>query len=495
MSLIQYSIVKIEDATDEIRSLAAEAYGQEHSAIDLETALSDVFDEMKYGLSVYIEYPYVDKVYRDSYYSYFSSKHKEYYRDCIRVCLFNATIEPDYFRRTEHHEFLQNNFLGYVIIRPTFPKVIGRSLLSKEAYEDADYVICSYKGSVMLNGVKLSVEGFPHSSQDGESISCAETTIWGLMEYFGNRYADYKPTLPSGILQVLNSYSEERLLPSNGLTVGQISYALKEFGFGAYIYSRERVYDNKLENIIAVYIESGMPLIATLENANIGHAVLIIGQTKDSVIDFDKQKTRELEYGNETVSYIDYTDIFKKFVVQDDNMPPYRLIDLSYPAEHYEGINKNFLDCQISSVVAPLHKKIYLEADKAKDTALAIVIDSDFGFHFKEKFIFRFYLASSRSFKYHISSLPDLDETIKNDIVLSTMPKFIWCGEFYEKEGFVSDKAVGLIILDATEAGDNKRDALLFAGYPDHCLLRVGKKIVSLQKRFNLYKGFKNNLR
>lgn len=494
MSLIQYSIVKIEDAVDEILSLIAEAYGKENADIELETTLADVFDEMKDGLSVFIEYPYVDKVYRDSYYSYFASKHKEYYRDCIRVCIFESAIEPDFFRSTEHHEFLQRNFLGYVIIRPTFPKVIGRSLLSKRAYENNDFVICTYCGSVMLNGVKLTVDGFPHSSQDSESISCAETTIWGLMEYFGNRYPDYRPTLPSIILQVLNRYSKQRLLPSNGLTVEQISYALKEFGFGTYIYSTDDAYGPELENIIATYIESGIPLIAALVNEKIAHAILIIGHDKDPKIDFDTQKTRELKFGSEIVNYIDYTDIRKNFVIQDDNLIPYRLIDLGYPVKHYETIDTTFLTCQIDSIVVPLYKKIYLEAVKAKSLVLNVISDNEFGFKFKEKFVVRFYLASSRSFKNHIAALTALDGTIKNDIVLSKMPKFIWCGEFYEKEDFAENKAGGLIILDATEASDNKQDALLFAGYPDRCLFRIGKEFVSLEKGFNLYTRFKNNL-
>jgi len=125
---------------------------------------------------------------------------------------------------------------------------------------------------------------------------------------------------------------------------------------------------------------------------------------------------------------------------------------------------------------------------------LNVISDNEFGFKFKEKFVVRFYLASSRSFKNHIAALTALDGTIKNDIVLSKMPKFIWCGEFYEKEDFAENKAGGLIILDATEASDNKQDALLFAGYPDRCLFRIGKEFVSLEKGFNLYTRFKNNL-
>jgi len=54
---------------------------------------------------------------------------------------------------------------------------------------------------------------------------------------FGTKYPDYTPVLPSKVNQVLGRFSFERLIPSKGLTAGQISYALKELGFGVKIYS------------------------------------------------------------------------------------------------------------------------------------------------------------------------------------------------------------------------------------------------------------------
>ena len=57
------------------------------------------------------------------------------------------------------------------------------------------------------------------------------------MEYFGEKYSNYKPVLPSIIINQLTSVSYERQIPSNGLNVDKISYALKEFGCGTRIYA------------------------------------------------------------------------------------------------------------------------------------------------------------------------------------------------------------------------------------------------------------------
>jgi hypothetical protein len=494
MSSIQLTIVPIDDAVDEILVFIRDNYARAETDLNIETELYKVFDELREDLWVLIEYPYVDKVYRDSYYSYFSSKHNEYARDCIRVSFFADEIDHGQFRTAEGENQLKQLFRGYLIIRPTFSCPIGRSLLDKRAFEEADFVLCHYRGNVAINGVKLQVDGFPHSSQDTESISCAETTIWSVMEYFGNRYADYKPTYPSHIIQTLGKFSKQRLLPSNGLTVDQISFALKEFGFGTSIYARDGAYGAEIENIIAYYIESGIPVIAAIENGTIAHAIVIIGHETDTTPDFSKVKKREILYpGEGMVEYVDYTDIPKKYLVSDDNLAPYRKISLGNPSEHYED-KPDFLGCIIESVVVPLYKKIYLEVTKAKELALAIVSDSDFGFAFKSGFVFRFFLTSSRSFKEHISRLPDLEANQKDYLILTSMPKFIWCAEFCEQTDFQHHKVTGLLVIDATEANQVWNDSLIFAGYPDRILIKDGTKFVTLPERLNLYARFKNNL-
>ena len=496
--MIQYAITNIDQAVSEILRFIAdpEVYDKPDDGQEIENTLYQFVDELRSDLFVLIEYPYVDRVYRDSYYTYFASKHNAYFRDCIRVAFFSEKITERHFREEKFRSKLQETFRGFVIIRPTFPNVVGRSLLQRQALADRQFESCTYTTNVLINGVKLEVEGFPHSSQDAESISCAETTIWALMEYFGSRYPDYKPTLPSHILRVLSRYAKQRLLPSSGLTVNQISFALKEFGFGTYIYSADDAYGDDLENIIATYIESGIPIIAAIANHTVGHAIVMIGHETDQTADLTQQRSRTLTYADDTsVSYIDHTDIQRRYVIQDDNFPPYQQIRLANPSEHYEGIDDAFAGCTIQSIVVPLHRRVYLEADKAKSLVMNILTDADFGFVFSDTFVFRFFLTSSRSFKDHVARLPSLNADVKNLLVLSRMPKFIWCAELYDADRFAENQASGLIVIDATEASENMREALLFAGYSDRCLIRVGREFVSLPQSMDIYQTYQSNLR
>ncbi len=179
-------------------------------------------EKLKDTMFLFVETNYVDKVYRDSYYHYYSSKLSNCKRDCIRISFFDGTIEISDFWNSLIKEDLQRKYKGYMILRPTEPYVIGRSVISPCALKTNHFCSCTTEFTTTVYGQKFSVNAFPHSSQDTETISCAETTLWALMEYFGNKYPDYSPVLPSKILHILKSLSVERQMPSRGLDIRQI---------------------------------------------------------------------------------------------------------------------------------------------------------------------------------------------------------------------------------------------------------------------------------
>jgi hypothetical protein len=118
------------------------------------------------------------------------------------------------------------------------------------------------------------------------------------MEYFGNRYAEYKPTLPSQITSALKKVSAERQVPFKGLNIQQMAYVLKEFGFGTKIYGRHQFGKTEFKRLFSTYIESGIPIIVAIDNrhnnGNIGHAILSIGHESTSIELIDQLKPIEL---------------------------------------------------------------------------------------------------------------------------------------------------------------------------------------------------------
>lgn len=492
---IEFEISPIDEALDAIIEKIKECFlkdvADEFISPFIETDIARLLDELKEELYCVIEYPYVDKVYRDSYYNYYASKHFTYQRDCIRVSLFKNEVSHENFLNSNDHAKLNDMYLGYFILRPTINAIFGRSIISPVAFEENSYKLCLCKTECLVYGAKLEVEGFPHSSQDGETIKCAETTIWALMEYFGNKYADYKPALPAKIHQAIERFSYQRQLPSNGLTMDQISFALKEFGFGSRIYSSEP-YDQEIYDIIDSYIESGIPVMVGLQSGDVGHVIIAIGKQYDETIKWDNVVESILHSHGKDVNYYEATSIPAKYVVQDDNLIPYRLISLDNPGEHYDDD-----DCskyEIDSIVIPLYQKIYLESVIAKELVFQIIKDENVGYSFESNFVFRFFLTSSRSFKNHITKTDEMSKVLKNNLVITKMPKFIWVGEFYTKTAFEKrDKiASGIVLLDATEANRESIDALIFAGYPDRCVSLNENNFVTLQHNFENYRYHSN---
>ncbi len=400
-------------------------------------------DQMKPELFVCIEYPYVDKLYRDEYYHYYSSKLYDYNRNCIRLSFFAGEIRYEDFRNEHRKDFLQEHYRGFLVLRPTFPYIIGRSILSPDVFLNAPVVTTSVCYPATVNGLKLEIHGFPHAAQDTEMMVCAETTIWSLMEYFSYRYPEYKPVLPSHIHKILSTYSSQRQIPSNGLTALEISYAIKQLGFGVKLYSRD-AYQEGFERILKSYVESGIPVTAFLENdLGIGHVVNIVGRVAAH---------KAMSHFQEGSNTSNYYDLFDEYVVIDDNHAPYRVIPLDKPALHYVGYPQ-WEGCKISSFIVPLYSKIYMEADQAFQlTRLALRHLPQTG---QQRLILRTLLSSSRSFKHAIALNPTLDETVKELILHISMSKFIWLTEIAAEEDHAAGKARGMILMDATDRREN----------------------------------------
>jgi hypothetical protein len=73
---------------------------------------------IKARTSICIEYPYIDKLYRDSYYHYYSSKLNRYGRDCIRLSFFNGDISIYDFHSEKGLKTLQEAFMGFLVLKP-----------------------------------------------------------------------------------------------------------------------------------------------------------------------------------------------------------------------------------------------------------------------------------------------------------------------------------------------------------------------------------------
>ena len=476
---------------------------QQLAIFALKNKLGEIIKCLRENIVVFIEPDYVDRVYRDSYYNYFSSKAEIISRDCIRLSfldnssgVFSGRTNIDYNMCDD----VSKNYLGFVIIRPTVPAVIGRSAISPKALKVHDFKCCLSPISSTVNGFKVKVEAFPFSSQDRETITCAETSVWALMEYYGNKYPEYSPVKPSDIIHNLKNNIVSRQLPSNGLTVRNVTFALKTFGFGPQLYEYSSFGDHS-SSILSCYIESGIPVVVALSNAGsekrrINHAVLCIGHenvSQENVVSGFANKHEELLVDGGKLRFLDYDKIDKRFVFIDDNCPPYQKDLLSSPANRYSGMLE-WNACRIANFIAPLYRHIYMEPFVVKDYVRILI--SNYYSHLKgEDIVVRTYLCSTRSFR-HFANTSAMSNEMKDVISRAYMPKFIWIAEISKIENFQNGLVDNLIIVDATSCETSNLSPLIVAFVDGACYCKNPKtrtfgSYIIATKQFNSYSNLR----
>lgn len=430
----------------------------------LNKRLAPEIQHLRRDLHLVVELPYVDKVYRDTYYHYYASRLKHYERDTIRISFFEQPVSSPVQPTEDAIKTVIDSYLGFLIIRPTLPRLIGRSAIHPRALDNQNFVCCRALIQSTTLGIKTTTSAFPHASQDGQALSCAETTIWSLLEYFGNKYPEYRPILPSHIIHQLQKFSFKRQLPSDGLTAEQIAFVLREVGFGVMIYSKNK-HPDQFDIALSMFIESGIPVIGVLKSQKIGHAVNIIGRQRDDrlLLPGTSQPLSEIS----DLIIHDFHKMPREYVFIDDNLPPYQLAPIENPCTNYP--EDEWKECKLVTIIIPLYHRIYLDAIRARKNFLIMLQDRLMGLTPAEPVVFRAFLASSRSYKDYLAKNSHINPDARELMLLLAMPKFIWVAEISTIESFKNQEVIGLMLQDATDPveyspGSTSKDMSVFFG-------------------------------
>jgi len=260
----------------------------------VEYRLRKLFDVFYFPVTIIYEPYYVDKVYRDEFYRYYSKKHFNVSRNCKRLFFINGKYSKEELLSNNNDicTRIENDLIGMIVLKPT--QTIGRMLINPHRIKLSKCYIRTTSFEVLMFGKLYNIDAFPFSGQDSEVMTCAEVNIWQIMEYFGNRYNNYKALLPSEMFDILKETSDVRILPSDGLTVEQESSIFMRNGLSPKIYFKRADYEDgdhyiiqelysepSFEDILSIYIESGIPVLVNLREKDKvdgeNHSVTFIG--------------------------------------------------------------------------------------------------------------------------------------------------------------------------------------------------------------------------
>ena len=477
--------------------------------------LCEIFLAIEDSLTIVVEENYVDRIYRDSYYFYYSGKHSDYNRFCRRICLFKGEWEN--FDSLNENDLVEL-FIGSVIIRPLPGQNIGRTLLNPKYFKycskDAYIRLADGYGiyNITVYGKRLHIPAFPFSMQDGETTSCAEITILNLADYFSQKYPDYHLLLPSDINKIAEENSFERRIPTTGLSYELISKILCEAGFYPRIYAAEKMEKSKFRRILHYYITSGIPIALGLKGSEDSrHSVIVTGyfhsdEEKDGIL--NKRHCILPAREKETLWFCDSADTVTRYCIMDDQKRPYCpeeiLSDNIKKSREHSSREALFLvdndsyyksKYEIKYMLVPLSRKMYLEAADAYDISLNILantksflsddakdtmkrnsnIDGDEIGTKDKPFVIRMFMASVRSFirERNIQFMSSGKNSDARKLYTRTsFPRFIWVCEISTRELYKNNLVLGEIIIDATSSPDEKLNSFIFIHCPGFMHIR-----------------------
>lgn len=464
-------------------------------------------------VTMIIENDYVDRQYRDSYYSYFSQKYSTFERNSLRLAFFEGEVKYVDFM-SDMPKLKQNLLIGTIVLRPLNVGNIGNTLLNPQKLKIKGYVqTCKFK--IMICGRKFSIKAFPYLTQDNETMTCAETALFNLIRYYSEKYCEYRILMPSEILKTLEDSSYERVLPSQGVDDACMAKVLQAGHFHPLLYPSENEDEESFEELFYAYVESGIPFILGLPQ----HAVICIGH---GPVDFkiDHHKLSDIvSYDiieKKKIYYINTGRLVDEYIFMDDNQVPYIMStidkltlryyensDMQYEnygnessceniendSGHTQEQEKTFYTEEAApgikkyydSLLVPLYKRVFLDASRARS-----IFDDHFLYNpdFIEKiqeayndptwgcaesnpFVWRMYLTSSNSYK-DFKCKEALNFDIFQYYSNQSYPRFIWVLEIGSVTTFSEQKARVEVLLDATSSTNSNTWAILSIGYKGH---------------------------
>lgn len=493
---------------------------EENEDNNLTNWLESLFEKVSFPLTIVYEDNYVDRVYRDEYYKYYSSKHFILSRNCKRFVLFKGKYyEKDFLSvATRKHRELEKNLIGTFLIKPT--KTIGRVLLNPHQLHIQSCYLRTTEFNISVLGRMYNFEAFPASGQDNEAMTCAEVNVWQIMEYFGTRYKDYRVILPGEMLDLLKTASEVRVLPSEGLTVEQESFVFLRSGFSPKVYSKdeynneERLISPGFKKILHLYVESGIPILlnASAQGEPYGdyHSFTCIGHEAVNYTEEElknilyTERNFEIDSGKDEVynnfHIFSTSTCYKRYVLLEDHSVPYQLKpldDLSFG----DGSRK----WNLESFVVPLYKHVFMTAEDAYDVVFQIVENSSDriaeSIEHKSEVLLRLFLTTSRAYKeFRICHSKSKTEKIFYSEM--ELPKFLWVCEYSTIHSYCNHRVIGEFILDATSSKLEPLNSVISIRYSDMVSYRSPEDSVSdafhflaerLNKEFDSFE--QNNLK
>lgn len=407
-----------------------------------------------------VEFPYYDSEYLSSYYEFYSKKFQPFEKMSARI-----------------HFFRDDIYGGYISVRPISQYLnLSKSYLAPWLFTDKKIHLMISEFKVHLIGKTLYAKAFPWMHQQADFSICAHVAAWAVMKYFGNEHRNYRDV---NIGEIVKNTPEatDRKFPSKGLNLQQISEIFRYYNTTPVLIKKKTGQEERFYRELLTYIESGIPVVAEMDNHT--HAIAVIGHGEVEYDTLDVLKKR----------FIMNSELISTICVNDDNFLPY--LEVRTKAEDIKKTDKYHIE-DINFCVVPLYDRIHLEYTILYEKVMSYLRTNNL--NLSDSSVVRMFLASANSFKEELITNPKVDEELRNIICRLEMPKFIWCVQISTPEEYKCGKVSASLLVDST-ACDGDPEPWLLLHDSTQIIYRDEGGWYKREKNISVYDQYRHNLR
>ncbi len=407
---------------------------------------------------VVVEHDYHDDDYRSEYYAFFAQTFLTVPDGAQRLLFFDTAFAT--------HELAdipeQIECVGYVTIRPHELGRVGRTVL-RPPPDLADAVTTAITDLVHLFGQQYRIVGVPFMQQDKQLGRCAQAAAW-MCHFTAFRREDdvHRRSVADFSLLADRSTAQGRMLPSDGLTVTQLSSLLDGFGLPPIQYrmgemptpdktrplpvghdtnAHPGTWDHRAISVACRYLNSAYPVLVGTKD----HAFVLCG--------YQRTQRNDREW--------------IEFVRHDDQRGPYLRVD-NILAD--EDPDTGAIYGPWETILAPVPRDVWLQPEAAEAAARELI--PAFAAYAIEKARendplsealrrgdvgFRTYAISQNDFKARLVRRADTNPHLLARLRFTRMSRMIWVVEAVDRtlRAAHDDRCVvAEAIYDATSADD-----------------------------------------
>lgn len=402
--------------------------------------------------------------------AFYSKQHRVISRLCWRVHAFAAAtpvVEQDGpLTARVVLEFLDTlptpdrQYLGFVTIRPLRHAPVGASILRPSHDDD---VTCHEQFPVHIAGRDFQVSGTPYLQQDNAVGACAQASIWIALRTQMKRVGNTAYT-PAELTRAATRYMAlDRVFPNrHGLVIEQMLEAIRSSGHDPLTLECEAVPPLRgttapqvIEQVLP-YIESGLPVIATLFPKSGGHAVVCIGRQISAQPAVDT--SRDLRPLG--IRYRVASDWVERLVIHNDNTGPY------LPLGPGDRESNEYCLEHARNLIVPLPETVHMTAKEAEQAALKALAYSCFFLSQYDterqprlkpegEIVLRTVLVRRHAFRRWALEDAELDPVLTDWYRTIELPRLVWFVELhdatlYDPRSPNTRSRIGEIVLDAS---------------------------------------------